>query len=57
MNCIFFFLLFQSSKMSSERQPLLSDAEALAKSHRLRPDYRNSPESTLVDVQSEDDSN
>lgn len=43
--------------MSSERQPLLSDAEALGRAHRLRPDYRNSPDSTLVEVQSEDDGN
>lgn len=41
--------------MSSERQPLLSDAEPLGRVNRIRPDFRNSPDTTLVEVQSEDD--
>lgn len=58
-----FFLLYfvcqianwQASKMSSERQPLLSEAEPVSRTNRIRPDFRNSPDNTLVDVQSEDD--
>lgn len=42
-------------KMSSERQPLLLNAEVQGKSARPRPDIRCSPESTIVDVKSEDD--
>lgn len=41
--------------MSSERQPLLLNAEVQGKSARPRPDIRCSPESTIVDVKSEDD--
>lgn len=41
--------------MSSERQPLLSDPEALGKIPRVRPDIRTSPDNGLVEVNSEDD--
>lgn len=41
--------------MSSERQPLLSDADPLGRVNRIRPDFRNSPDNALVEVQSEDD--
>lgn len=39
--------------MNTERQPLLMDAEVQGRSARPRPDTRESPESTLVDVKSE----
>lgn len=41
--------------MNTERQPLLMDAEVQGRSARPRPDIRCSPESTLVDVKSEDE--
>lgn len=41
--------------MSTERQPLLENAEMQGRSSRPRPDLRNSPESALVDVKSDDD--
>lgn len=44
----------QSNKMSTERQPLLMDVEVQGRSSRPRPDIRESPESTLVDVKNED---
>lgn len=40
--------------MSTERQPLLMEAEVQGRSARPRPDVRESPESTLVDVKSDD---
>lgn len=43
--------------MNTERQPLLMDVEVQGKSARPRPDIRCSPESTLVDVKSEDEGN
>lgn len=41
--------------MNPERRPLLMDAEMQGKSARPRPDLRSSPDSTLVDVKSEDE--
>lgn len=40
--------------MNTERQPLLMEAEVQGRSSRPRPDIRESPESTLVDVKSDD---
>lgn len=41
--------------MNPERRPLLMDAEVQGRSSRPRPDVRNSPETALVDVKSEDE--
>lgn len=41
--------------MNPERRPLLMDAEMQGRSARPRPDLRSSPNSTLVDVKSEDE--
>lgn len=46
---------FQLNKMNPERRPLLMDAEMQGKSARPRPDIRSSPDTTLVDVKSEDE--
>lgn len=50
---LIFFSIFQFNKMNPERRPLLMDAEMQGRS--ARPDLRSSPQSTLVDVKSEDD--
>ena len=49
--------LKENKKMSSERQPLLGNIEIADSTENktlARPDLRNSPENTLVDVQSDD---
>lgn len=43
--------------MNPERRPLLMDAEVQGKSAQPRPDLRSSPQSTLIDVKSEDEGN
>lgn len=43
--------------MNPERRPLLMDAEVQGRCSRPRPDIRNSPETALVDVKSEDEGN
>lgn len=47
--------ILQLNKMNPERRPLLMDAEVQGRSARPRPDVRSSPDSTLVDVKSEDE--
>lgn len=41
--------------MNPEKRPLLMDAEMQGKSARPRPDLRSSPDSTVIDVKSEDE--